>query len=319
MKKYIFTLIALFCILTGASSMTYEQARDQALFLSDKMAYELNLTQEQYEACYEINLDYLMSVNTVDDVYAACWRQRCMDMQYIMYDWQYRSFCEANYFYRPLFWDGGYWHFGIYSYYPRRDFFYFDHHTTVFISYRGGHSWRHNGGRSWYVGRRDHYRPGGHHIGMRDTHSGLSHRGGGTTRNSGRGNYTPNNSGINHNNLRSHDSGSRNNDRNNNGYTPRQSSTRTTVGSSHQGSSRTDVGRRDIGSRSSSYNGSRSSSSYGSRSTSSSSFRSSGTTSRSGSSFRSSGSGSGGSFRSSGSSHSGSAGGAGHSSGMGRR
>ncbi len=45
-----------------ASAMSYEQARNDALFLTDKMTYELNLTDEQYEAAYEINLDYLMGV-----------------------------------------------------------------------------------------------------------------------------------------------------------------------------------------------------------------------------------------------------------------
>ena len=38
------------------SAMSYEQAREQALFLTDKMAYELNLTEEQYDAAYEIIL-----------------------------------------------------------------------------------------------------------------------------------------------------------------------------------------------------------------------------------------------------------------------
>ena len=46
----------------AASAMSYSQAREQALFLTDKMAYELNLTDDQYEAAYEINLDYLLSV-----------------------------------------------------------------------------------------------------------------------------------------------------------------------------------------------------------------------------------------------------------------
>ena len=56
---------------TTASAMSYEQARQQALFLTDKMAYELNLTEDQYEAAYEVNLDYLMSVDTYDDLYGA--------------------------------------------------------------------------------------------------------------------------------------------------------------------------------------------------------------------------------------------------------
>ena len=49
-------LVALFAFVASASAMSYEQARQQALFLTDKMAYELNLTEEQYEAAYEVNL-----------------------------------------------------------------------------------------------------------------------------------------------------------------------------------------------------------------------------------------------------------------------
>ena len=63
MKKLVIMLTALFTMTVSANAMSYEQARQQALFLTDKMAYELDLTEEQYEAAYEINLDYLMSVN----------------------------------------------------------------------------------------------------------------------------------------------------------------------------------------------------------------------------------------------------------------
>ena len=68
MKKVLFILAAVLTLTLSAQAMSYEQARNQALFLTDKMAYELNLTEEQYQAAYEINLDYLMSVNTVDDL-----------------------------------------------------------------------------------------------------------------------------------------------------------------------------------------------------------------------------------------------------------
>lgn len=50
MKRFILALAALLTITVSASAMSYQQARDQALFLTDKMAYELNLTDEQYEA-----------------------------------------------------------------------------------------------------------------------------------------------------------------------------------------------------------------------------------------------------------------------------
>lgn len=169
MKKYILAFIAMFTMAVSTNAMGYEQARIQALFLTDKMAYELNLTEEQYEAAYEINLDYLMSVNTADDLYGTYWTHRNLDLSYILLDWQYRSFVEASYFYRPLWWDAGNWHFGIYARYPRRDYFYFGR-PHFYTAYRGGHSWRMNGGRSWYNGRSfaGPSRNNGRQFGMRD-------------------------------------------------------------------------------------------------------------------------------------------------------
>ncbi len=152
----------------AASAMSYSQAREQALFLTDKMAYELNLTDDQYEAAYEINLDYLLSVNSDDELYGEYWRWRNIDFSYVLLDWQYRMFCEAAYFYRPLYFSAGVWHFAIYARYPHRDYFYF-HRPTVYVSYRGGHSWRQNNGSSWYSGRTFGSRRGGDaHFGMRD-------------------------------------------------------------------------------------------------------------------------------------------------------
>lgn len=150
-----------------AGAMSYSQAREQALFLTDKMAYELNLTDDQYEAAYEINLDYLLSVNSYDELYGDYWRWRNLDFSYVLLDWQYRMFCDAAYFYRPLYFNAGCWHFAIYARYPHRDYFYF-HRPAVYVSYRGGHSWRQNNGRSWYSGRTFGSRRGDNYFGMRD-------------------------------------------------------------------------------------------------------------------------------------------------------
>ena len=180
MKRTLLTLIICLVSLLSINAMSYEQAREQALFLTDKMAYELNLTQTQYEAAYEINLDYLLGVTTVDDLYAESWRRRNLDLSYIMHDWQYNAFCAASYFFRPLTWGGGAWHFGVYAHYPHRTFFYFDR-PACYVTYRGGHSWGHNGGVSWYVSRSDHFRAvpasGGRFVGMRDSWHGGPHGG----------------------------------------------------------------------------------------------------------------------------------------------
>ena len=168
MKKMMIALMAMLLMTATGKAMSYEQARNEALFLTDKMAYELNLTEDQYEAAYEINLDYLMGVTSYDDVYGTYWERRNLDLTYILLDWQLRAFRAATYFYRPLYWADGFWHFAIYGRYPHRDFFYYGR-PVFYATYRGAHAW-HLTGHSWYHGRRDHYihHHTSNHFGMRD-------------------------------------------------------------------------------------------------------------------------------------------------------
>lgn len=157
MKRILLVFISVLMLTIPAKGMSYEQAREQALFLTDKMAYELNLTDAQYEAAYEINLDYFMGVTSYDDVFGVYWRQRNFDLQCVLLDWQWRSYLDCLYFYRPLYWGDGYWHFRIYARYPHRDYYFFGC-PRFYAEYHGGHSWRYNGGRSWYSGRERDYR-----------------------------------------------------------------------------------------------------------------------------------------------------------------
>lgn len=168
MKKMMMTLIAMLTMTVSANAMSFEQARNEALFLTDKMAYELNLTDEQYEAAYEINLDYLMGVTGRADVFGTYWERRNLDLSYILYDWQWQAYIAASYFYRPLYWEAGYWHFGIYARYPHRDYFFFGR-PAFYATYRGGHAWHVHGGHGYYYGHREHFRaPRDRHVGMHD-------------------------------------------------------------------------------------------------------------------------------------------------------
>ena len=212
MKKIMIALTLLLTIAATGKAMSYEQARNEALFLTDKMAYELNLTDAQYEAAYEINLDYLMGVTSYDDVYSTYWERRNLDMSYILLDWQWNAFCAATYFYRPLYWSGGYWHFSVYARYPHRDYFYFGR-PVFYANYRGGHAWHVVGGRGYYYNRREHFRPAGRsHFGMLDRWN--------------RGDYRHSSHNGRHYNGNSHFGGVRN------------SSTRTTVNSRYDNSHR---------------------------------------------------------------------------------
>lgn len=134
-------------IVTSASAMTYSQAKDQALFLADKMAYELSLTDEQYEAAYEINLDYLMAVNDYNDVYGDYWARRNLEMRSILSSWQYDAYIAADYFYRPVYWSNNRWTWRIYTRYSTGR--YYKSHPKTYTSYKGGHSRDYYTSRTW--------------------------------------------------------------------------------------------------------------------------------------------------------------------------
>ena len=126
MKKMM--ILAMMMVMTiSANAMSYNAAKHEALFLSDKMAYELNLTAAQYEAVYEINLDYLMSLNGHGDVFGIWWDRRNADLAH---------------FYRPVAWKAGSWTFAVYSHYNRGHFY--NAHPKVFVTYRGGNNHKHD-------------------------------------------------------------------------------------------------------------------------------------------------------------------------------
>ena len=207
----------LLTVALSTMAMSYEQARDRALFLTDKMAYELNLNDEQYEAAYEVNLDYLMSISTYDDLYGTYWTRRNMDLSYILFDWPYNAFCSAAYFYRPLVWTNGVWRFSIYARYPNRTYFYFGR-PAFYATYYGGHSWHRNGGRSWYHGRTFGPRPGESRFGMRDRYDRGDFRGQrGHDRRHDNGRYDRNNR-RNDNNSGRYDRNNRRDDNNSGRY-----------------------------------------------------------------------------------------------------
>ena len=132
-------ILAMTMVMTiSANAMSYNAAKNEALFLSDKMAYELNLTAAQYEAVYEINLDYLMSLNGHGDVFGIWWDRRNADLRYVLNSWQYDKYVALSHFYRPVAWKAGNWTFAVYSHYNRGQFY--NAHPTVFVTYQGGHN-----------------------------------------------------------------------------------------------------------------------------------------------------------------------------------
>lgn len=158
MKKLLLTLWVALISLSGVYAMSYEEAREKARFLTDKMAYELNLNDAQYNDAYEINLDYLMGIRTADDVYGSYLAYRNADLRHILYDWQYALFTAADYFFHPVYWRSGAWFFPVYNRYHVGVFYY--ERPRVFWEYRGGHGRIHHPHASFYTHRRPAWHSG---------------------------------------------------------------------------------------------------------------------------------------------------------------
>ena len=159
MKKYIFSLFAVLVFALQANAITLSTARTEALFLTDKMAYELDLTPMQYDAVFEINVDYLTSIDYFDP-YGWAWNCRNQDLRFVLSPYQYERYLTLEYFYRPVYFARGEWVYRIYTRYNNPSHFYFGR-PHIYQTYSGGHSWRSNAGRSWYEGRTYHYNNNG--------------------------------------------------------------------------------------------------------------------------------------------------------------
>ena len=199
MKKMM-TLVMMMTIAISAAAMPYNTARNEALFLSDKMAYELGLTATQYEAVYEINLDYLLNVDTRADVFGFWWEIRNRDLRFVLSTWQYDRFMASEWFYRPVVWGTGGWTFSIYTRYGVGRMF-FDR-PAVFVTFRGGHS--HRGG-SFYAhhhfdkpnppkGHGNHnnnHNNNGNHNNNHNNNGNWNHGGNHNGNHNGNGNHNP--------------------------------------------------------------------------------------------------------------------------------
>lgn len=186
MKKMFLTLIVTLISLTGALAMSNSSIRQNARFLSDRMAYELDLAPWQYEECYEINYDFIHAINYImDDVvygyydaidrYYTLLDDRNDDLRFVLSASQYRKFLSLQYFYRPVYTSGRKWAFRIYTIYSNHKFYYYDA-PKAYRTYAGTHSRQHFSA-GYYATRK----PVSHH----DTYQSNDHRITGTSHRQG--------------------------------------------------------------------------------------------------------------------------------------
>ncbi len=212
--KRLYALMLSF-VLTAASAfaMSYDDAARHAYYLTDKMAYELNLSDYQYDRVYQINLDYFLRLRSDRDIDGYLWEYRNACLAKVLRTYQYRLYNRADYFYRPLrILLGGTWYLSAYDRWARDRWFrpapppayrgpvYGRYHGPNHHShyghpappparpgnhngYRDDHRKDYSHGNSYNYGNQNN-RPGGHNPGKPDGH-GSSKPGGQNHRNPG--------------------------------------------------------------------------------------------------------------------------------------
>ena len=91
MKKF-YLILLMMAVTLSASALSKSKSKRYSLYLSDKMAYELDLTDDQFEAVYQINYDYFRSIYDQLDI-DMYWPERDMNMYYV-----HRLFLRPDHF-----------------------------------------------------------------------------------------------------------------------------------------------------------------------------------------------------------------------------
>lgn len=136
MKKFMTIMALMVTIVTSAAAMTFNEAREHALFLTDKMAYELGLSSAQLNNVYEINLDFVIGVAIQGERPSICQSRRDADMRFVLSDYQYHLYKKTKYFYRPMSNSRNVWSFTIYNYYTDRHHMY-SNRPSRYQDYKG--------------------------------------------------------------------------------------------------------------------------------------------------------------------------------------
>lgn len=139
-------MIMLASLAASAQPMSVYAMRNNARFLTDRMAYTLGLSASLLEDLYYINYDYICGVNDYLDLVAYGYRYddymeivyaRDYALRRLLNERQWARLMTYDYFYRPISFSDRRWSFSIYLHDRRMDHFFY-RAPRRFDDYRGG-------------------------------------------------------------------------------------------------------------------------------------------------------------------------------------
>lgn len=148
LKTFLIGIMMLVSTAMVAQPMNYNAIRNNARFLTDRMAYTLGISNiALLDDIYRINYDYIYGLNEyLDDIalgyryddYMDICAERDFALRMLLGDVIWNRLIGYDYFYRPIVFSNHRWHFGIYLHDHNRDFFHYSV-PRYYHEYRGGH------------------------------------------------------------------------------------------------------------------------------------------------------------------------------------
>lgn len=146
--RTLFAALAIMMTMAAANAqpMSVYSMRNNARFLTDRMAYTLGLSAAILDDLYYINYDYICGVNDYLDAVALGYRYddymeviyaRDRALRRLLTERQWALLMTYDYFYRPISFADHRWNFSIYLHDRRMDRFFY-RAPRLFDDYRGG-------------------------------------------------------------------------------------------------------------------------------------------------------------------------------------
>ena len=113
-KRFFMGMMLALCLAAPAVASGLGDIRVNARFLTDRMAFELNLTQTQYNDLYEVNYDFFSGIDPYVsamarqeayalDAYYRYLDERNDDLRWVLSSAEYVRFMALEYFFRPVY------------------------------------------------------------------------------------------------------------------------------------------------------------------------------------------------------------------------
>ncbi|MDL2291709.1 hypothetical protein LJB80_01000 [Bacteroides sp. OttesenSCG-928-F21] len=180
MKRIITTLCAMALIAFGSTSMAAsdKQIREEARFLADKIAHEMDLDKNQLNDAFEINYDFLKAVHPLLEAieqgdnkaitrYYVLLDIRNSELVWILDHDKFTRYFDIEYLYRPLYLKEGKAQLRAYDTYGKKKFY--KGKPKSMSRYKGEHD-RNKLESSYYKGRYRQIAFGGQPRLLHDVH-----------------------------------------------------------------------------------------------------------------------------------------------------